>query len=283
MAWSGVGVVIVVVAILVIINITSSSNSNLTYTPVAPAPASVVRDVTSIPASIFNQVGANAPSVAQFNPPTVSNGNPPLSIGGKAPTMLYYGAEYCPYCAAERWAMVAALARFGTWSNLKVTASSHSDVFPATNTFSFFGSTLNSPYINFVPIEAYTNIPLSGGGYKTLQSPTKQEAQAIATYSSSKYVPNASTSGGVSFPFIDIDNKVIISGASYTPGILANLTWSDIAGSLNDPTLQSTQSIVATANYISAAICSVSPTAPASVCKSSGVQAAAKSLNLKLG
>ena len=59
--------------------------------------------------------------------------------------MLYYGAEYCPYCAAERWAIAAALSRFGTWSNLKITASSHTDVYAETHTFSYYGRHLHQP------------------------------------------------------------------------------------------------------------------------------------------
>ena len=39
-----------------------------------------------------------------------------------------------------------------------------------------------------------------------------------------------------------------------------------------------TQAIVATSNYISASICASTKNQPASVCQSSGVQAAAKSL-----
>ena len=31
-----------------------------------------------------------------------------MTLDGKSPAMLYYGAEYCPYCAAERWAMAVA-------------------------------------------------------------------------------------------------------------------------------------------------------------------------------
>ncbi len=278
LAWISVGVVLVVVVILVVVNLTSSTSTNLGYTPTVPAPASVVRDATTIPASVYNQVGINSPATT-VTPPTVISGKPPLTIGGKTPTMLYYGAEYCPYCAAERWAMVAALSRFGTFSGLKVTASSHSDVDPATNTFSFYGSTYTSPYINFVPIETYTNVPLSGGGYTNLQQPTKEEAQAIATYGQSANA-NSTSAGGVSFPFIDIDNRVIVSGASYDPGILASLNWSEIAGGLSDPSNQATQAIVTTANYLTASICAVSPTAPASVCKSPGVVAAAKALKL---
>ncbi len=276
LAWGSVGIVIVVVVVFVVVKLTSSSTTNLSYTPVVAAPASVVHDVTTIPASVFNQVGIDS---SQVTAPIVISGQPSLKLDGKSPSMLYYGAEYCPYCAAERWAMAAALARFGTWSGLKITASSHTDVDPETHTFSFYGATLTSPYINFVPIETYTNIPLASGGYKTLQTPTKEEAQAISTYSSSKFVPG-NTSGEIAFPFIDINNRVLISSASYDPGILAGLTWSEIAGGLDDPTNPATQAIVGTANYISAAVCAASSNAPASVCDSPGVRTAAKALKL---
>jgi Domain of unknown function (DUF929) len=280
MAWGAVGIVIVIVVVLVLVKLTTSSSPNLSYTPVTAAPASVVSDVTTIPASVFNQVGVNAPSVDALTPPTVISGQSSLTLNGKSPSMLYYGAEYCPYCAAERWAMVAALSRFGTFSGLKTTASSHTDVDPQTHTFSFYGSTYTSPYINFVPIETYTNIPLAGGqGYKPLQQPTKEEEQAISTYSSSKYVPS-NTNGEIAFPFIDINNRVLISSASFDPGILANLTWSEIASGLSDASNPATQAIVATANYITASICAVSPNAPKAVCDSPGVKAAAKALKL---
>ena len=43
------------------------------------------------------------------------------------PGVLYIGAEFCPFCATERWAMVNALGRFGTFSGLKITNSSTTD------------------------------------------------------------------------------------------------------------------------------------------------------------
>ena len=189
--------------------------------------------------------------------------------------MLYYGAEYCPYCAAERWAIVAALSRFGTWSNLKITASSHTDVYAQTHTFSFHGATFTSPYLTFATVEQYSNVPTPGGHYTTLQNPTKEEATIIKY--GQKYLPSA-TPGQIGFPFINIDNMALISGPTYDPGILAGLTWTDIAGGLNDPTNPVTQAIVATANYISAAVCASTKGAPASVCTSPGVKAAAKAL-----
>ncbi len=277
-AWGAVALVVVVIAALFIVNATKSNTKDLSYTPVTPAPAQVVHDITTIPTSTWDAVGVSSTQVTK---PTVLSGQPAMTLNGKSPAMLYYGAEYCPYCAAERWAMATALARFGTWSNLQVTASSLTDVDADTHTFSFHGASLDSPYITFAAVEQYTNIPLaSGDGYTTLQNPTKQEGQILAKYSSSKYLPNGSSNGSISFPFVDINNGLLFSGASFDPQILAGLSWTDISGSLSDPTNPVTQVILTTANYMSAGICQATHGQPGSVCTTSGVQAAAKALGI---
>jgi hypothetical protein len=278
MAWTAVGLVVVIIGVLVIVKVAGNSNStaNATYTAVTTAPASVVHDVTNIPLSVYDKVGIT--SQQAVNAPTVINGQPPMTLDGKSPAMLYYGAEYCPYCAAERWPMTAALSRFGTWSNLKITASSHTDVDAETHTFSYYGATFTSPYITFRGIEAVSNIP-SGNYYKSLMTPTKEEAKNISTYYNPKFIQGA-VAGQVGFPFVNIDNKALISGPSYDPGILSGLSWQQIAGGLDDPSNEVTQAIVATANYMSASICSATKQQPSSVCMSSGVQAAAKALKL---
>ena len=150
---------------------------------------------------------------------------------------------------------------------------------PETHTFSFYGAPTPAHTSTSCPSRPTATFPWPAAGYKSLQQPTKEEEQAISTYSSSKYVPRP-TRGEIAFPFIDINNRVLISSASYDPGILASLTWSDIASGLTIPSNPATQAIVATANYISACICAVATNAPASVCDSPGVKAAAKSLKL---
>ena len=282
-AWGAIGLVVVIVAVLVIVFVTQSKSTPSGYVPTVPAAAQVVKDVTTIPASTWDKVGVT--STVPVAKPTVSTGNPPMTINGKTPAMLYYGAEYCPYCAAERWAMTASLARFGSWSNLQTTASSLSDVDAGTRTLSYHGATLDSPYITFKGIEQYTNIPVSGGTgqYTNLDNPTKAEQKILAQYSSSKYLPNGSSNGSISFPFVDINNAVLFSGASYDPQILAGLSWSDIASGLSDPTNQVTQAILATGNYMSAGICKATNGQPGSVCQSAGVQAAAKALGITYG
>ena len=277
LAWGAVGLVVVIIVALVIVKATGSTNDT-SYTPVTPAPASVVNDVTNIPLSVYNTVGVNSPTVA-VNPPTVlPSGSPDLTLKGKSPSMLYIGAEYCPYCAAERWAMTAALSRFGTWSGLETTASSHTDVDPQTHTFSFRKATVTSPYITFTPVEVQSSVPTASGSYAPLETPTKAELQVYNT-DASKYL-SSYQAGTISYPFININNVAVITGPSYDPGVLAGQTWQQIASGLSDPTNPATQAIVTTANYISAAICASSKGAPASVCTSSGVKAAAKALKL---
>jgi hypothetical protein len=282
-AWGGVALVVVVIAVLFIVKATSSTTADPSFTPVTPAPTEVVRQVTTVPTSAWDKVGVT--SKYPVAKPTVLTGQPPMVIDGKSPAMIYYGADYCPYCAAERWAITASLARFGTWGNLQITASSHTDVDATTHTFSFHGVTLNSPYITFRGIEQFTNVPVAGspGTYTKLQDPTKEEGKVLSTYSSSKYLPNGSTSGGISFPFVDVNNGVLISGASYDPQLLAGLSWTDIAGGLSDPTNPVTQAILATGNYVSAAVCKATKGQPGSVCTSSGVQAAAKAAGITFG
>ncbi len=283
-AWGAVALVVIVIVVLVVVKVTSgSSTTAAAYTPVTPAPASVVRDVSTVPASVYNQVGVNIPSQATPNPPIVLSGQPPLTLSGRTPAMLYFGAEWCPYCAAERWGVVTALARFGTWTNLKITASSHTDVYPATPTFSFQGASYSSPYLGFDGVENCTNIPDAAdtacNGYRALPGPNAQQQAVINKYSSPTFIPGA-TAGSVGYPFLDIGNQALISGATYNPQMLAGLTQSEIAGSLTDPTNSVTQSIIGTANYISAAVCASTKQQPSSVCASPGVTAASKALKL---
>ena len=96
---------------------------------------------------------------------------PPSSVGGSGsilrgadgkPEITYVGAEYCPYSAAERWALAVALSRFGTFSHLSGTHSSSTDVYPNTQTLSFYGSSYSSPYVDFQAVEEATNQQVGG-------------------------------------------------------------------------------------------------------------------------
>jgi hypothetical protein len=262
-ASGSVLVVVAVVLALVLVKITSSNSPSGTSAPNGPtgaALAAVTAKVTSVPASTLAAVGSGGGAVT--NPPKSISG-PPLTSGGK-PEMLYIGAEYCPYCAAERWAMIVALSRFGTFSGLAAMHSAAADgagnaePFPDTPTFTFAHASYSSTYLTFTPVEQYTNIPdKSTGFYTTLMTPTKAQQALIDKY-------DAANSGAI--PFIDFGNKYMIAGASYSNSVLSGLSWSQIASDLSNPGSPVAKAIDGTANYITAAICSMTGNQPASAC-----------------
>ena len=105
----------------------------------------VITSITGLPASELDAVGTgsanNLVKRVTANPLTGPNGHPEV---------FYMGAEYCPYCAAERWPMIIALSRFGTFTGLKTTSSSSTDIYPNTPTFTFHGATYTSQYVDLI-------------------------------------------------------------------------------------------------------------------------------------
>ncbi len=231
--------------------------------PTGAALASVVSGVTSVPASTLDKVAAGS---GQFTGKiqTISPAGTALTANGK-PEMLYVGAEYCPYCAAERWAMIVALSRFGTFSGLSTVHSSSTDVYPNTPTWTFYKSTYTSKYLTFTPVETTTNVADSSStsGYVPLQTPTSAQQALLSKYDIPPYV---SSSLAGSIPFIDFGNKYVSIGASYNPQVLAGLSWSTVATDLSNPNSTVAKAVDGTANHITAAICKLTGNQPASAC-----------------
>ena len=165
--------------------------------------------------------------------------------------------------------MVAALSRFGTFSNLGQTHSSSTDIYPNTPTLSFHGATYTSQYLTFQGVETSSNVR-QGDSYAPLDSLTSQQSQLLRTYNAPPYV--AAGSAG-SIPFIDFGNKFISSGASISPQLLAGKSASDISAALADPSSPIAQAIDGSANAFTAAICQLTGGQPGAVCGSTAVAA----------
>jgi hypothetical protein len=262
--------VIVIIVVFIVVKATSSPSASAakasTNSPAGSALAAVVTKVTTVPASTLNAVADGGGSVAT-TPITISGKT--LTSGGK-PEMLFMGAEYCPYCAAERWAMIVALSRFGTFSGLATMHSAsangtgQAEPYPDTPTWTFVHATYSSPYLTFTPVEMETNIPdPSTGGYTTLQTPTKAQLALIDKYDAAPYISSADAGA---IPFVDFGNKYMIVGASYSPQVLSGLSWSTIATDLHHPNSAVATGVDGTANYITAAICAMTGNQPASAC-----------------
>ena len=263
---SGVTIVIIAVVLtFVVVKLNSKSGttaSGVSNGPTGAALASVVTDTTSVPASTLDKVGAGSGVSAL---PVTLKGGSPLTSGGK-PEVLYMGAEYCPYCAAERWAMVVALSRFGTFSGLSTVHSGNNsgEPYPNTPTWTFLHATYTSKYLVFSHVEMQTNIPTSGGtSYTTLQTPTSAQQALLTKYDAPPYVPSADNGA---IPFIDFGNKYMISGASYSPQVLQGKSWSEIATALKDPTSPIAKAVDGAANYLTATICKLTGNQPATAC-----------------
>jgi hypothetical protein len=248
------GAVIVVIGIVVgfvLVKTNGNSKSSAASNgPTGAALTSVVDKVTGVPASTLDTVGAGS----------VTGGlkaitGSPLTQGGK-PQVLYIGAEYCPYCAAQRWAMIVALSRFGTFSGLHTVHSATRDVYSNTPTFTFAGSHYTSPYISFAPVEETTNVPNGPQTYTPLQKPTAAQAALAAKYSNG------------SIPFIDFGNRYVELGnmAGYGPQQLAGQNWNQIAAALSNPSSPIAKAVDGSANYTTAAICKLTNNQPASAC-----------------
>jgi Domain of unknown function (DUF929) len=258
--FATVGVVIAIVVVFVIIaNRPSSTTAGNTQGTLASS--SIVNDVTQVSPRVIDTVGTGGVT----DPFVATQGSPPQLTGGTGkPEFLYMGAEYCPYCAAERWSMVVALSRFGTFSNLHTTTSSSTDTYPSTPTFTFYGSTYTSQYIDFASVEETTQDQNT-----TLQTPTAAQQQLLSTYDAPPYV-NSQDAGAI--PFVDVGNQYVLSGASYSPQVLQGWTHEQIAAKLSNPADAVTKGIVGTANYMTAAICVQTQNKPASVCSDKTIQ-----------
>ncbi len=248
--------VVLVIVAMVLVYALKGDKKNAVKT--AAAPASVVSTVTGVPTSIWEKVGKGTATAL----PKAVTGSA-LTKDGK-PLIVYIGAESCPYCAGERWAMVNALSRFGTWSNLGATTSASQDVHPNTPTFSFHGATYTSQYLAFEGVEKTTNQAISGG-YQPLDTPTAAQSKLQAQY-------GTDSSGSQGIPFIDFGNKFTIVGATYDVSPLDGQSIDEIAANLSDPANASTKGILGSANAITAAICKITNDRPANVCSSSAIK-----------
>ena len=260
--WS---VVVVVLALAVIIVV--KLNANSTTAPINAAtlaPSSLISKITSLAGIEFGAIGTGT---ATKLPQALKNA-PALTQNNK-PEILYIGAEYCPYCATERWPIVVALSRFGSFSKLGLTTSSSTDVYPSTATFAFHGATYSSPYISFVGVEQTTNQPDGSGGYTPLDALTPAEQKLISTYDASPYVPAGSAG---SIPFIDFGGKYLITGSTYDPSVLQGKTADQIAGALSQPGSAIAKGALGAANTITAAICQLTNNQPGNVCNTTVIQ-----------
>ncbi len=270
------GAIVAVVAVTVAMVLISAGKPNAPVPPPSDGPtgtalATTVRELSTVPANVLGAVGAGPIDTSDIGTTASTGGSgylapvtgALLTAGGK-PEVLYVGADFCPYCAALRWPLIVALSRFGSFSGLTAIRSAitngagQHELYPATATWTFYGSSYSSTYLNFTAVETQTNVPdPATGSYTVLQMPTTAQQAIVTAYDPINGIP-----------FLDIGNKYVQLStlAPYGPQDLQGMTWTQITAALRDPASPLGAQIDASANYLTAAICELTANQPGTAC-----------------
>jgi hypothetical protein len=267
--WAFIGLVLALVVALVVVKLTQGAPAVSPPPPAAPAAA--VSAISGLPARAFD-AGAGSGFAPGL---TVLSGQPALNLGGQ-PAVVFAGAEFSPYSAAASWALVVALSRFGTFSQLGAVSSAKTEVFPGTPGFGFDGATYRSSYVSLDAVDLYgqTLSSVAPAGYPALGTLDPTLTSLLNRYDAPATQPT--------LPFVDVGNVLFAIGAGIglAPGALAGQSLGQVAGTLGRSNSASGSAILAVADELSAAVCAVDGGLPPAVCAGAGVRAAAAHLGL---
>jgi len=234
---------------------TSTGDTSTTAAAPSATAADIVSTLIGTPADVLSQVaGGGAPA-----PKPISGES--LSVAGK-PRLLYVGAEFCPFCASERWALVQALSRFGAFANLSLTTSASGDVHPDTPTLSFHDATYTSDHIVFEGVEV-AGREIEGDSYAPLDALTTDQQALFDRYARPPYVSEAATG---SIPFQLLAGKFVVSGSQVDAELLEGRSHEEIAAAAAAGDGDLGRAVVGAANQLTAAICELTNGLPASAC-----------------
>src|SRR5208283_2389615 len=146
----GIVLVVIIAVELLVLYLNSTCGSSVEMFINQPVNQTQLIALQSIAnnATLANKVG---PGIVYPYPTKITGKN--ITIVDGKPALIYVGADYCPFCALTRWGLIIALMRFGSFQSLHYTASSSSDRFANTPTFTFYNSTYSSGAISFLPSE----------------------------------------------------------------------------------------------------------------------------------
>jgi hypothetical protein len=251
------GVSLAILAAVAVVGVFAAIRPAAPASAISPAMAKLITEVTTVP---VNEATASWPNAPLTVPPAPASGAP-LTAKGK-PEVFYVDAGYCPYCAAQNWALIVALSRFGHFSGLSTVRTHLYHGIPPIDGWMFYGSSFTSRYLAFVPVETYSGTlvsakanPNDGTSYRSLQKLTPAQRAVFDKYDPTRAVP-----------FLDFGNKAVLTGSDLDPPVIAGKTWSQIASTLRDRRNSTAEAILSAANLFTAQICQLTGNRPAAAC-----------------
>ncbi len=244
-AWAGLAMVAVVIGAAVALFFARGGGSETEATAASG----------SVPAG--SQRPSDAASVALGQVRRKSG--EPLLDGGK-PLVFFMGAEWCPFCASERWALVEATSRFGKWSGLgELNSRSGQDFFPSLPTYDLSRATYRSDYLSV----RHKEVATVGGD--PLQRLGSFEGRLVDGYDTLGSVPFLFAAGRPGRYTVEL---------AYSPNLLVGQSFvslrKEVAAGAPTPAVEA---IGGEADAITALICKLDGRQPAGVCAKGSIPA----------
>jgi len=220
-----------------------------------------------VPKSLLQQLRKASEAGLDYDQAPQSNyfkliSGPRVASGSKV-GVFYLGADFCPFCAGQRWPLLLTLMRFGHFRGVKYMRSSTDDVYPDTVTFTFYQSHYRSDYIEFIPVE------FRDRKGKPLQSPTTQQRKIYSKFDAPPYTRST---GGI--PFVYIDGQYLLTRPLLMPGEIQHMDWKQVAAALEKRDSAQFRKLMPRVNLFTAVLCRVDGGKPDKACSASGVAAA---------
>ena len=145
--------------------------------------------------------------------------NEPLKMKDNKTIVFFMGAGFCPFCAAERWAIIAALQNFGKWEGLiQTTSADHDEKYLNISTASFARAKYVSDHFVFIGRET------SDRNFEPLQELDEHDYQILDVFNPDQIIP-----------FLLIDGQFMQVGSGYSPSVLEGMDHAKIRGEIADP------------------------------------------------
>jgi thiol-disulfide isomerase/thioredoxin len=247
-AWAGLAMVALVIVAVAVLFLTRGGDSGGEATAASgsiPAGASGSQGLSEADAVALDQVRRKSTE--------------PLLDAGK-PLVFFMGTEWCPFCASERWALVAATSRFGEWSGLgELHSRNGEDYFQALPTYDLTGATFTSEYI--------------GVRHKELDTVDGDPLEKLGSLERGLVDENDQW-GGIPFLFAGGPGGRYTVELPFSPGLLQGQTFAELRREVaaEAPT-PAAEAIGGQADAITALICKLDGRQPASVCAKAPIPA----------
>jgi thiol-disulfide isomerase/thioredoxin len=163
----------------------------------------------------------------------------PLKRQSGKSLVYFMGAGFCPFCAAQRWAIVEALKNFGSWEGLVEDKSAgHDEKYLNVPTLNFARAKYTSDHLEFIGKET------ADRNFEPLQELDDKDFEVLDTFNPDQIIP-----------FLLVDGQFMQVGAGYSPKLIEGLDHVKIRTELEDPKSEVGRAMREEIDNITALIC----------------------------